>query len=119
MRDFLEYVAKMLVQSPDQVEVTETQEDETLVFKLSVAQEDVGRTVYIPEAAAVKLPPGTFFWHQIIGLSVKSTADEDLGQVTEILETGSNDVYVVTGPRGQILIPATAEVVRSIDVEQG
>ena len=79
----------------------------------------VGRTVYIPEDEAVALPAGTYFWHQIIGLTVKSIDGEDLGQVAEILETGSNDVYVVHGPRGEVLIPATAEVVQTIDLDAG
>lgn len=43
----------------------------------------------------------------------------DLGRVTQILETGANDVYVVDGSQGEVLIPATREVVRSIDVSAG
>lgn len=45
MRDFLDYVAKLLVRDPDQVEVTETLEEGTVVYRLSVAQEDVGRII--------------------------------------------------------------------------
>jgi 16S rRNA processing protein RimM len=40
-----------------------------------------------------------------------------LGRVTEVLETGANDVYVVRGPRGEVLIPAIESVVRVLDVE--
>jgi 16S rRNA processing protein RimM len=83
------------------------------------AQAVVGSTLYIPDAEAVKLPPGTFFWHEIIGLSVRSTEGVDLGRVTQILETGANDVYVVEGSQGEALIPATQDVVRSIDVANG
>jgi 16S rRNA processing protein RimM len=35
------------------------------------------------------------------------------------MATGANDVYVVKGPRGEVLLPARAEVVRSIDLEAG
>jgi predicted RNA-binding protein YlqC (UPF0109 family) len=45
MQAFLEYVAKMLVQSPDDVEVTETQDGETVIYRLAVAPEDVGRII--------------------------------------------------------------------------
>jgi 16S rRNA processing protein RimM len=83
------------------------------------AQTIVGSTLYIPDAEAVKLPPGTFFWHEIIGLSVRSTDGIELGRVTQILETGANDVYVVEGSQGEVLIPATQDVVRSIDVASG
>ena len=44
---------------------------------------------------------------------------EDLGEVAEILETGSNDVYIVSGEGGEILIPALADVVQDIDLERG
>jgi len=64
------------------------------------------------------LPPGTYFHWQILGLTVVTDQDEVLGQVTEILTTGANDVYVVRGDR-EILLPATDEVVRRIDPAGG
>ena len=45
MKDFLEYVARLLTQLPDQVEVTETQEEGTIMYRLAVAPEDVGRVI--------------------------------------------------------------------------
>ena len=43
-----------------------------------------------------------------------------MGEIAEILETGSNDVYIVRGPDGgDLLLPATAQVVRNVDVEAG
>jgi 16S rRNA processing protein RimM len=42
-----------------------------------------------------------------------------LGHIREILRTGANDVYVVVGPLGELLIPAIGDVVESIDVEAG
>ena len=44
---------------------------------------------------------------------------EDLGEITDILETGSNDVYVVVGPTGEILVPAIRDVIKEIDVLSG
>ncbi|MBI4213734.1 MAG: 16S rRNA processing protein RimM [Chloroflexi bacterium] len=79
----------------------------------------VGRTVYIPESEAVRLPAGSYFWHQVIGMAVRTADGQDLGNVVNILETGSNDVYVVQGDRGEVLIPATKEVVKSIEVDDG
>jgi 16S rRNA processing protein RimM len=64
------------------------------------------------------LPPGTYFHWQILGLTVVTDQAEVLGQVTEILTTGANDVYVVRGDR-EILLPATAEVVLQIDPPGG
>ena len=62
--------------------------------------------VYVPESEAVELPSGEYFVHQIVGLQVHTTAGEHLGTVEEVLSTGANDVYVVPGPRGEVLIPA-------------
>ena len=44
---------------------------------------------------------------------------EYLGQLQDILETGSNDVYVVSGESGEVLIPALADVIRDVQVTQG
>jgi len=64
------------------------------------------------------LPPGTYFHWQILGLTVLTDQGQVLGQVTEILSTGANDVYVVQGER-EILLPATAEVVQQVDPAGG
>jgi 16S rRNA processing protein RimM len=79
-----------------------------------------GADVEVPTAAALRLPKGQFYWHQVIGLRVEDvTTHELLGQVTDILETGANDVYIVHGGRGEILVPAIKDVVREIDPASG
>ena len=75
--------------------------------------------VYVPESEALALPPGEYFVHQIVGLQVLTTAGEHLGTVEEVLSTGANDVYVVPGPRGEVLIPALKTVIRTIDLATG
>jgi 16S rRNA processing protein RimM len=60
-----------------------------------------------------------YFTNQIIGLKVETIDGVALGLVTEILKTGANDVYVVKGDRGEVLLPAVADVIREIDLEQG
>jgi 16S rRNA processing protein RimM len=62
---------------------------------------------------------GEFYAREVIGLKVRTIDGEELGEVTEILVTGANDVYVVQGPRGEILLPARVEVIKGIDVEAG
>ncbi len=83
------------------------------------ARERIGQYLYVPESEAVPLPSGEYFVHQIVGLSVITVEDEALGRVTDVLQTGSNDVYVVKGQRGEVLIPATKEVVKAIDLQDG
>ena len=78
-----------------------------------------GRLLAIPESELEPLPEGQYYRFQLIGLTVISTGGEELGRVTEVLSTGANDVYVVSGDRGELLLPATDEVVREIDLETG
>jgi 16S rRNA processing protein RimM len=75
--------------------------------------------VQIAREDATPLEPGQFYEYQIVGLNVVTTDGEPLGQVAEVLSTGANDVYVVQGPRGEVLLPARAEVVQAIDLDAG
>lgn len=55
----------------------------------------------------------------IVGLEVMTAEGRSLGQVSEVLSTGANDVYVVQGPSGETLIPAITSVVEAVDVAAG
>jgi 16S rRNA processing protein RimM len=76
-----------------------------------------GQLVQIKAAAAAPLPPGRYYHHQLIGCRVVSDEGEVLGELVDILETGANDVYVVSTPDGELLLPAIKSVILSIDVE--
>ena len=65
------------------------------------------------------LPPGVYYLHQIEGLEVLTEQGENLGRVKEILKTGANDVYVVQGEKGEILLPAIPQVIREVRLEEG
>lgn len=76
--------------------------------------------VYVRSSDRPKLPPGEYYHHEILGLTVEDEQGIVLGVVREILETGANDVYVVQPPHGrEILIPAISTVVLDIDLERG
>ena len=78
-----------------------------------------GSLLEIPLGDAPSLPEGTYYHYQIIGLRVRTTDGRFLGEVVELLETGSNEVYVVRGPEGEVLIPAIADVVVALDLPGG
>ena len=78
-----------------------------------------GRLLAIEESELRPLPEGHYYRFQLIGLAVISTDGEELGGVTDVLSTGANDVYVVHCDRGEVLLPATDEVVREIDLKAG
>jgi 16S rRNA processing protein RimM len=64
------------------------------------------------------LPKGVYYLHQIEGLEVFTEQGERLGRVKEILKTGANDVYVVQGDKGEILLPAIPQVIRAVRLEE-
>ncbi len=79
----------------------------------------VGMDITVPEAAAPPLPDGEFFHFQLLGLRVLTTDQDVLGEITEILETGSNDVYVVSGAGRDVLVPALVDVVKDVRLDEG
>jgi 16S rRNA processing protein RimM len=112
------------VHTPVDVERARSQKGSLLLKLADVDTRDAaerlrGVTLSVPGTEAVPLPPGTYFWHDIIGLRVVTTAGDDLGQVAEILQTGGNDVYVVKRGDAELLIPAIKDVVRGVDLGAG
>jgi 16S rRNA processing protein RimM len=71
----------------------------------------------ITEKSKIPLEEGEFYLYQAIGLAVYTDEGEHLGQIAEIIETGANDVYVVHGPRGEVLLPDIEECVLEIDLD--
>ncbi|MGW8208280.1 MAG: ribosome maturation factor RimM [Syntrophobacteria bacterium] len=78
----------------------------------------VGAELCVPESRLPPTAPDEFYWYQLIGLEVVNTEGQKLGTLEEIIETGSNDVYVVRRGREEILVPAIEEVVRDVDLQR-
>lgn len=80
-----------------------------------------GRFLTVDRAEAVPLREGEYYTFDIIGLRVENEEGHFLGEVTDVLQTGSNDVYVVEVPeQGKpLLIPALKSVVLKIALEEG
>ena len=87
-----------------------------------------GLWFFVPEAEAVVLEEGEYWIHDIIGLTVVGDDGRVLGKIVDVLATGSNDVYVVRPEANQaeggragrdLLIPAIADVVESVDLAAG
>lgn len=73
--------------------------------------------IAIKEEQLPKLDPKEYYWHQLIGLKVINKHNTLLGQVIEILPTGSNDVLVIKGEK-RILIPYRPEYIKEIGNNQ-
>ena len=77
-----------------------------------------GGEFLIERAALPELEEDTYYWSDLVGLSVFTTDETYLGQVTAIIPTGSNDVYVVKEKTRETLIPALESVVTHVDLEK-
>lgn len=76
-----------------------------------------GSLVLVRQQDAVRLPPGEYFHHQLIGCDVVTSEGKALGTLTSIMRTLANDVYVIGSGKSEILLPAIKDVVRNIDIE--
>lgn len=89
------------------------------IYERSDAQLLVGKLIEINFSDAPILPDGEYYYHEIVGIEVWTNAGLYLGKISEILDTGSNDVYVVESANGQLLIPAIADVIESFNISAG
>ncbi len=77
-----------------------------------------GRHLLVAREDAIRLPPGSWFVCDLIGCRVETEDGEDLGTLEDVLETGSNDVYLVRKAGAKdLLVPALKTVVRSVDID--
>ena len=74
--------------------------------------------VYAKSKDLPPLPAGQHYQHELLGISVVDENGNSLGTLTEIIQTGANDVYVVRDDSGkEILLPNIPSVVLSLDFE--
>jgi 16S rRNA processing protein RimM len=68
---------------------------------------------------AVPLEENEYYIADLIGLSAVSDEGEELGTITDVLQTGANDVYVITTPeKKEILVPAIRDCILQVDLEK-
>ncbi len=69
---------------------------------------------------AVKLEEGEYFIADLMGLKATSDEGEDLGVLTDVLQTGANDVYIFSKEgEADLLIPKIPDCVKEINIEAG
>jgi 16S rRNA processing protein RimM len=75
--------------------------------------------VYVTAADRPKLPKGQFYHHELIGVDVMDEEGKIIGKLSEIVQTGANDVYVVSRPDAkELLLPVIPSVVLDIDADR-
>lgn len=88
------------------------------------AERLIGSELLIPRSRLPDLDESTYYWFELIGLSVYTVEGRLVGRLESILPTGSNDVYVVRTDAedkqdgDEVLIPAIESVVIEVDLER-
>jgi 16S rRNA processing protein RimM len=86
----------------------------------SRAEQLAGQEVLGDRRRFPRLPPGEYYWFQLVGLPVYDAGNGALlGHLQEILPTPGHDVYVVVLDRREVLFPAVEEVIVEINLEEG
>lgn len=84
------------------------------------AQKYRGATLWVTRNQAVPLEENEYYRADLIGLSVITQEGEELGVLTNVLETGANDVYEVALQNGKTaLFPAIRDCIKEVDLEAG
>ncbi len=73
----------------------------------------------IAEHDLTELEDHAYYHHEILGCAVYTTEGQELGIISEILETGANDVWEVTPKTGKKhYIPYIEDIVKEIDIDE-
>lgn len=78
------------------------------------------KSLYVTRDNAVRLSRDEYFIADLIDLKVLDENDEEIGVMTDVMQTGANDVYVIKMNDGrELLLPAIKECVLKVDVDAG
>lgn len=77
-------------------------------------------TLWVTREDAVPLEEDEYYIADLIGMNVVSDEGEQLGRITDVLQTGANDVYVISRPdTPDLLVPAIRDCIKTVDLEEG
>lgn len=117
---YIEYKSELLEYKIEEVRYHKNQ----VILKLegvdSIEEANKYRNCYlkIKRENAIKLPKNSYFIADLIGINVYDEENNLLGNIVDVFQTGSNDVYVVKNEFGkELLLPAISQVVRMVDIE--
>ena len=109
---------------PIEVESARLNKDMVLLKLVGVdsreaADELRNKLLYVSEEDAIPLEEDEYFLFELEGMEVVTEDGRILGELVEIIETKANNVFVVHGDAGEVLLPDTEEVIQEIDFENG
>jgi 16S rRNA processing protein RimM len=84
----------------------------------AAADELRGALLVVPVSMSPPLPEGSWWDHELIGCAVGTDAGRALGEITEVIHTPANDVWVTVDAAGaETLVPVLRDVLVSVDVQ--
>jgi len=78
-----------------------------------------GQLLQVPENEALPLEDGEYYLFQLLGLQVVTDQGLELGKLVEVIETGANHVFRVSGVGQEVLLPDIDDVILDIDFDNG
>lgn len=72
--------------------------------------------IAIEKVALPPTNPNEFYWSDLIGLEVRNLSGVNLGKISKMLQTGANDVIVVTGESEYLIPYVTGHTVIDVDI---
>jgi len=86
---------------------------------INLVQPFMGNEICLKRGQLPELEADEYYWSDLIGLQVFTDSGALLGTIADIFETGSSDIYVVRGEEREYLIPAIADVIKTVDPAGG
>jgi len=85
----------------------------------NAAEEIIKSVISIPAEKALPLEQDEYFVRDLIGLKAETESGEELGFVSNVINTNANDVYVIQPPEGRsFMVPAIKDVVINVFMDE-
>ena len=81
------------------------------------ADELTGCRIFIDPQQLPRLAAGEYYWSDLVGLSVETLQGDSLGVIASMMETGADDVMVLSGDRERLIPFAIDQIVREVDLD--
>lgn len=79
----------------------------------------IGKEIFVERGDLPGLDEDEYYWVDLLGMTVEAGEKKRIGTIKAILPTGAHDVFVIEGKKREIYLPATKEVIDSVDSKQG
>ncbi len=78
----------------------------------------IGKEILVKREDLPPLDSGEYYWADLVGMKVETDKGKIIGKIKSIFSTGANDVIIVEGKKGEILLPVIEDVIKNVDLEK-